>query len=173
MRDADNTMSVSTTEKASGATAAEVADLWGCTTRHVRRLVESGIAVRAGHNRYDARLSTRNYIAHLRQQAAGRGGADANAANARLKAAQAELLELKLKKQRGESLDRDDVRAVWSRIMIGTRNLVLGIPSAFHFEEPSLTPHAKAALERICRDRLEDAALSRGLAFLGPSASAL
>jgi hypothetical protein len=42
---------------------------------------------------------------------------------------------------------------------------VLGIPNAFHFEEPSRT-----ILDRICRDRLEDMAMQRGFAVLARAA---
>jgi hypothetical protein len=45
---------------------AELAELWGVTDRTVRQLAEEGIAVRVGHGRYDADLSTMNYINDLR-----------------------------------------------------------------------------------------------------------
>jgi hypothetical protein len=87
----------------------------------------------------------------------------------RLKAAQAELLELKLQRERGEVLDREDVRRVWASIIVANRAMVLGIPYVFHFEEPSLTTHAKGTVDRICRDRLEDMAMQRGFSVLAPA----
>jgi phage terminase Nu1 subunit (DNA packaging protein) len=141
--------------------------------RRFRQLVQAGVIPRsAPGGSYDLDEVRVAYIRYLREQAAGRVGvdpkADAVAANVRWKAALAELLELRLRKEAGDLLDRNDVGEVWGRIMIGTRNLVLGIPSAFHFEEPSLTPHARKALERICRDRLMDASMGRGFAVLDP-----
>jgi phage terminase Nu1 subunit (DNA packaging protein) len=152
--------------KSRGASADELAKLWRCSARQVRKLAEAGIAVRISRGLFDADQSTSNYVDHLRELAAGRGNPEVAAANARLKAAQAELLELKLQKERDELLDREDVRKVWASIIVANRAMVLGIPNAFHFEEPSLTTHAKGTLDRICRDRLEDMAMQRGFSVL-------
>jgi phage terminase Nu1 subunit (DNA packaging protein) len=151
--------------KDNAVTAAELAWRYDCTTRQVGALAQAGIVVRIGRGRYDERASTRNYIAHLRKQAAGRVGPGADA-NAQYKAVRTRLLELRLKRESGELLDREDVCQNWAQIVLGIRAHVLGIPNAFHFEEPSLTTHAKGTLDRLCRDRLEDMAMQRGFSVL-------
>jgi phage terminase Nu1 subunit (DNA packaging protein) len=55
-----------------GVTSADLAQLWACTSRQVELLAQKGIAVRLGHGRYHAAMSTRNYVCHLREMAAGR-----------------------------------------------------------------------------------------------------
>jgi phage terminase Nu1 subunit (DNA packaging protein) len=120
---------------------------------------------------FDAARSTRNYITELRKQAEGRGGAGVSAANATWKAAQTRLLELRVKKEEGKVIDVDDAREVWSAIVRGTRQMVLGIPGKVAFEVPTLTIHDRGVVERICRDALEDAALCRGFALRNPGGS--
>src|SRR5262245_17532784 len=154
------------------AKLAEAAHHIDLKERRFRQLIQAGVFQRpkAGGS-YDLDEVRVAYIRYLREQAAGRVGAnpktDAVAANVKWRQANTRLLELRLRKEAGDLLDRDDVSDCWRPIMIGTRNLVLGIPAAFAFEEPSLTGHARQTLERICRERLEDAAMSRGFSVLG------
>jgi hypothetical protein len=106
----------------------------------------------------------------LTKQATGRGGAEGVAATAELKRLQAELLQIRLKREQGKYLDADDVRACWTPILIGLRQGVLSLPGRVAFEIPTLTTHDRCVMERIHRDFLEDCALGRGYAVLGPGA---
>jgi phage terminase Nu1 subunit (DNA packaging protein) len=148
------------------ATSGELAELFGCSTRQIEALAQKGIIVRLSRGRYDRDASTTAYIRHLREQAASRAGQDPTidsvTANVLWKQASTELLQVRLAKEAGELVDVEDVKALWDSIMTAVRGQVLGIPGAFAFEEPSLTPYARQTLERICRERLTDAAMDRG-----------
>jgi hypothetical protein len=64
-----NIVSESAEEPAFGIVSGpELAELWACSDRLVRQLADEGIAVRAGHGKYDADQSTRRYIRHLRTE---------------------------------------------------------------------------------------------------------
>jgi phage terminase Nu1 subunit (DNA packaging protein) len=142
--------------------AATLARLWDCGARYVQKLAQQGVAVRVGRGRYNAALSTRNYIRLLREEAAGRGSQEAASANAAFKQTQTELLRLRLERERGEVIAVADAKEVWGAIVRGTRQMILSIPGKFAFETPTLTLHDRSVLERVCRDTLEDAALCRG-----------
>jgi len=148
-----------------GATSEQLAALWDCDTRQIERLARRGIAVRIGRGRYDAPLSTKNYIAHLREQAAGRVGVtgkDAVAANIAFKESQTRLNDQKFKKEAGELIPVEEVRTTWFGIMRTVRQFVLGLHNQIAFEVPTLTAHDRKAITRICREGLEDAAMARG-----------
>jgi phage terminase Nu1 subunit (DNA packaging protein) len=53
-------------------TSDDLSRLFDCSIRQIEMLAKDGIAVRVGRGRYNAPLSTRNYIRHLRASAAGR-----------------------------------------------------------------------------------------------------
>jgi hypothetical protein len=83
--------------------ARTLAKIWEIPAREVRVLGDVGIAVQVEPDRFDIAQSTANYIAHLREQCAGRRGAtDATSeiivsANARLRKTRTELLNLRTK----------------------------------------------------------------------------
>lgn len=162
---------MATTDTDAGVTSATLAQLFDCTVRHVELLAQKGIAVRVGRGRYNAALSTRNYIRHLREQAAARVGQDPEkdgvAANVKFKDASTRLLELRIQKEAGEVLPIGVVRETWGSIMRQVRQFVLGLPGQIGFEVPTLTAHDRRVIERICRDGLEDVALQRGAASGG------
>jgi phage terminase Nu1 subunit (DNA packaging protein) len=151
---------------APGVDSGALAQLFDCTTRQIELLAKRGICVKLGHGRYNAPASIRNYIRHLREQAASRAGIDASTdtagANVKLKETNTKLLQLRYDKQANNLIEVQIVRDGWGRIMRAVRQLVLGLPGKIAFEVPTLTLHDRAAIERICRDDLEDAALDRG-----------
>lgn len=154
-------------EKPSGATSADLAQLFDCTERQVELLAQKGIVVRIARGRYNAALSTRNYIRHLREQAAARvgqePGQDGVAANVKYKDASTRLLELRIRKEAGELVPVGAVRETWGSIVRQIRQFVLGLPGQIAFEVPTLTAHDRKVIERLCRDGLEDVAMARGL----------
>ena len=155
-----------TRSKAVGASSAELAQLFDCSARQVENLARDGIAVRLGRGRYNAALSTRNYVRHLRDQAGGRLGFNAKVdpvvANVRLRTAQAELTELKIKQEQGELIPVEEVRTTWAAIMRTVRQFVMALPNQIAFEVPTLTVHDRKAIDRLCREGLEDCAMARG-----------
>jgi hypothetical protein len=143
--------------------------------RRFRQLIEAGVFKRpkrpSDWNLDKVRVE---YIRHLREQAASRVGSnpkrDPVGANVAWREANTRLVDLRYQKESGEVFTRKQVTDMWQHIMLGTRSLVLRIPSDFHFREPALTPHSRQVLEQIVRDCLEDAAMGRGLVVLGPDA---
>lgn len=150
-----------------GATSAQLAELFDCTTRQIELWAQEKIVVRVSRGSYDARRSTTNLVRHLREQAAGRAGLDPSSDTAAAKAekdkAQTRLTDLRYRKLAGEVVDVAAARDAWGRVMRYLRGFVLGLPGKIHAAVPTLSPHDKKAIERICREGLQDAALGRGL----------
>jgi len=163
-------MAVKPAMSPAGALSSDLAQLFDCTSRQVELLAQRGIVIRVGRGRYNAPLSTRNYIRHLREQAAARVGHDPEkdgvAANVKYKDASTRLLELRIDKEAGALLLAEDVRTAWGAIIRQVRQFVLGLPGQMAFELPSLTPHDRKTIERICRDGLDDVAMARGWRWL-------
>src|SRR4029077_1733302 len=125
-------------------TAAKLADLFGVTTRTIRNLTKRGIITRAGRN-YALTASVRGYCEHLRKLATGRGGdtaiASAPAERARLARAQAELIETKGRRLRGELVDAAEVESAWSGVLRSVRAGMLAVPSRCAQHLPHLTAY--------------------------------
>jgi phage terminase Nu1 subunit (DNA packaging protein) len=140
--------------------------LFDCSARQIQKLAKRGIAVRIASGRFDEKASVRNYVRHLREQAAGRVGqdpaADGVAASVAWKEANTELVRLRLQKEAGQVVGIEEVREIWGRIARGLRQFVLALPGKIAFEVPTLSAFDRGVIERICRDELEDAALARG-----------
>lgn len=151
---------------AQGAASSTLAQLFDCTTRQVELLANKGICIRVGRGRYNLPASTRNYIRHLREQAAARVGHDPEkdgvAANVKYKDASTRLLEMRIQREAGELISVEDGRALWGSIIRQFRQMVLGLPGKMAFEIPTLTGHDRKIMERICHDGLEDVAAGRG-----------
>jgi phage terminase Nu1 subunit (DNA packaging protein) len=143
-----------------------LASLFDCTPRQVELLAQRGIVVRVARGRYDLAKSTRNYIKHLREQAAARVGQDpdkdAVGANVKYKDASTRLLEMRLQKEAGQLIDVDEARSLWGGIIRQVRQAVLGVPGKIAFELPTISPHDRKVMDRICRDTLDDVAMGRG-----------
>jgi terminase small subunit / prophage DNA-packing protein len=151
--------------------ARELAQLFGCTDRAVRLLVDRGAVVRVSRGRYRLVESVRRTIEHYREVAAGRGGAegmlDLSTERARLAKAQTEQVELKNAASRGELAPLADYREAWTGILRGVRQFVLSLPGRIAFEVSVLTAGDRVVIERICNDGLADASLGRGFDVAG------
>jgi len=161
---------------AEGATSSQLAELFDCTVRQVEIYAKDKIVVRKGRGRYDAAMSTRNLVRHLRQQAAGRAGVDpeTDTASANRERAQEQTLLTRTKRLllEGKTADVTEVRRVWSAVIVGFRQMVLGLPGTINAVVPTLTVHDRRQIEAACRDLLKDSALGRGFDF-GPPAEGL
>lgn len=154
-----------TTKDPAGATLAELAHLLACDVSLIDGLVKKNIAVRITRGRYDATETVRNYVKHLREQAAGRVGVtglDAVAAGIALKEAQTRRINQQHDIDAGLHLPVESIRSTWGGIMRSVRQFVLGLANAIAFELPHLTVHDRKVILRLCRDGLADAAMARG-----------
>src|SRR5215204_927230 len=110
-------------------TTADLAAFLGISARAVAGLGQRGIAVKAGPGRWRLRESVARYCDDLRRQAKGKGGEGAAAERGRLAAAQADLVALKVARQRGELLDAKAVEAEWTDVLRTVRSGLLAVPS--------------------------------------------
>jgi phage terminase Nu1 subunit (DNA packaging protein) len=113
-----------------------------------------GIAIKAGPGRWRLKESVARYCDDLRRQAKGKGGEAAASERGRLASAQADLVALRVARQRGELLDAGEVEREWSDILRTVRSGVLAVPARL----TQLGPQDRAAL---------DAELRRALTALG------
>jgi phage terminase Nu1 subunit (DNA packaging protein) len=91
--------------------AATLGAFLGISARAVADLGKRGIAVRAGPGRWRLRESVARYCDDLRRPAKGNGGEAASASAVGFAAAQADLVALRVARQRDELLDARDVEA--------------------------------------------------------------
>ena len=138
-------------------TTAALANSLGVSDRTIRDLAKRGIVVRSWPG-FALAGSVRGYCEHLRKLATGRGGepaiASATADRARLARAQAELVETKGKKLRGELVDAAEVEAEWSGVLRTVRAGMLAVPSRAAARLPHLTPHDIAEIDLEIREAL-------------------
>jgi phage terminase Nu1 subunit (DNA packaging protein) len=139
-------------------TAAELGEFIGISARAVADLGKRGIAVKAGPGRWRLRESVSRYCDDLRRQAKGKGGESAAVERGRLAAAQADLVALRVARQRGELLDAGEVEAEWSDVLRVLRTGLLAIPSRVGARLPDLTPAHVEAIDAEVRAALTDVA---------------
>jgi len=144
-------------------TAAELGEFLGLSSRAIRSLADEGHVVRAPEKaRYRLAESVRTYCAHIREIAAGRGGASGvstlTAERARLAREQADAAAIKNAAARGEMIPASKVTAEWRGILTGVRARVLAIPSRIRAKLPQMTRAEVEIIEREVRDALTEAA---------------
>lgn len=118
-----------------------------------------GIITRDADGKYNLRTVLKEYLGHLRNKAAGRGGSGAEAA-VRLKIAQAEKVELQNAEARGELIPASKVESEWSAILATVRAAMLAVPSRVQSRLGTLTAHdveelateIRAALQEVAND---------------------
>jgi phage terminase Nu1 subunit (DNA packaging protein) len=121
---------------------------------HAHRVLPGDAPGRGAHER------VQRYCAHPRDLATGRGGesaiASATAERARLARAQADLVETKGKKLRGELVDTAEVEAEWSGVLRTVRAGVLAVPLRCAQRLPHLTPHDVIEIDTEVREALTE-----------------
>lgn len=115
------------------ATVAEAADHLFLSERRFYELLDQGVVDRAGPGAYDLDVVREQYLEHIRGVAAGRtsgeDGLDLTAERARLAKEQADALEMKNARERGELLPRDDVHLSVTEAFTRVRAKLLALPS--------------------------------------------
>lgn len=133
----------------------DLEDFFGVSAETVSVLTKKGVIVRLARGSYALRASTRAYVAHLREQAAGRaasddedGPPDLARERALLARAQREGQVMKNAILRGELLPIDDVEAVIGGVLDAVRARLLSLPSRLAADAVGLKslPQAKSAL---------------------------
>lgn len=146
------------------SSAAELAPLFGVSTRTIRDYDERDILVRVDKKKkgqFETLPSLHAYIAHLREQAAGRATsngrnlADEKAEDVRISR---EIKEMKLAEMRRESVPLAELTESWTAFAAVVKASILSLPSKARTVIPHLTAHDGASLRTLCRDLLEDMA---------------
>lgn len=94
--------------------------------------------------------------------AAGRDLASIATSTERLKAAQADIAELKRDEARGVLITASSVRAEWTDLLSQVRTKLLGIPSKVRHAIPTLSATDVVVIENLIRDALEDLVAAEG-----------
>ncbi len=118
---------------------ADLVDFFGVSDQTIANLTAKGVLVRLSRGRYHLRASTRAYIAHLREQAAGRAASDADGASnlspdlvrerALLARVQREGHAMKNAVFRGELLSAEDAQAAIDAVIAASKAKLLGLPT--------------------------------------------
>jgi phage terminase Nu1 subunit (DNA packaging protein) len=113
-------------------TGPDLGELFGVSVQTIAELAKKGIVIRLKKGVYDRDQSTRNYIGHLRQTAAGRGGKDKVESLAeertRLASEQADNMALKNAALRNEVVPLAEVKQTWSQWASEVRAAFLALP---------------------------------------------
>ncbi len=140
------------------ATQAECAEWLDISERRFRELLDEGVLTRADKGAYDHRAVVHQYIRHLREVAAGRGGATAQAVkadeDARLAKARADLAEMELAEKRGELVPVDQIGDALNSAVQIMRTRVLAIPTK---AAPRVGAKDVAAAEGVIRAEVVEA----------------
>lgn len=139
--------------------APELASLFSATVQTITKLAREGIVVRTSRGKYDREKSITNYVCHLRDTAAGRGGASAveslSDERARLAKEQADHAALKNAQLRGELVPKSDVLATWSSMASDIRAGMLAVPSRVQQRLAGLTTVDVETIDAEIREALK------------------
>jgi phage terminase Nu1 subunit (DNA packaging protein) len=139
--------------------AGALADLFGLNIRTVQALSAKGVLVKIAHGRYDERASIKSYVAHLREQAAGRMGTDPTgpdivSASATLKTEQAALARTRRMILEGSLIDVSRILPAWQRTARAIRQACLAIPSRCRSRLPHWSAFDAGIVEEEIREVL-------------------
>ncbi|WP_342361394.1 hypothetical protein [Terrarubrum flagellatum] len=142
--------------------ATQFAAIAGINVRNTRQLAQSGVLVRAAEKgKFKTQASIRAYLEHLRAQAAGRLGTGKlilTDERARLAKEQADKQAIENAKLRAELYSEKEVAAGWTAIARAFKSAVLSLPSKTRAQLPHMTAEDAVAMDRLCRELLEDLA---------------
>lgn len=130
----------------------------GLSTRRIREYVAEGVLVRSG-KQFDEDACVAAYAEHMRRAAVGKRGAGKSAGGEerrRLAAAQADVLELKLARERGSLVDAGEAAAALASIVLKTRDAILRVPDRLAAQMPHLSRTDVEAIDRALRQALTE-----------------
>lgn len=137
-----------------------LAEWLGISTQAVNKHAREGVLRRNEAGRYDLKANVRAYCRHVREVAAGRGGAEQlnlTAERARLAREQADSYELKNAVTRGELVDVAEAERAWSDTLRTIRSCMLAVPSRVRQRLGHLTIADIEVIDREVRDALMEA----------------
>lgn len=136
-------------------------DLLGISQPMLSELRKRRIAVHHGRDAWNLEETVRNYCAHLRGTASGRGGeehvASLTAERARLAREQADGQALKNAAARGDLVAAAEVARAWSDMLRQVRSRILAVPSRLR-QALTLDTVEVEAIDRELREALTELA---------------
>lgn len=147
---------------------AELAAFLDVTPSTIGDLAAKGRVVRIGRGKYDLKASTRAYVGHLREAAAGRAATneELRAEKIRLTAAQADMAEMTKAERALTMVDVREFENRWSDEMSRLRQAFLSLSTKISAALPGLTRHEVVVVDETVRLLLER--LSEGAADSSP-----
>jgi hypothetical protein len=139
--------------------ALALAEMLDCDERTVRKYAQMGIAKRTARDRYALFESIAGVVEHFRGLASQHGTAEAMRANAALKDAQRRLVDFRYEQLNSQLISLAEIKAMWGDLVQATEWLFLALPGRAKLAFPHLTGDQQAALERLSRDLLSEAAI--------------
>lgn len=135
-------------------------DLLGVSSETIRKLAAKDVVVRVARGRFALRESLKRYAESLRETAAGRGGDDDQAIQARenalLARSRREAQDLKNEQTRGELVSVSEVRTTWASEWLAIRNTLLSVPGRVSTRLPHLTRHDLNEIDHAIRKVLSE-----------------
>jgi len=141
------------TEAVSNADLAAYLDV---TPSTIGDLAAKGRVVRTGRGKYDLKASTRAYIGHLREAAAGRVATneELRAEKIRLTAAQADMAEMTKAERALTMVDVREFEDRWASEIVKLRAQLLTVSGKVAMALPQLTPHEVREIDRVVRNAM-------------------
>lgn len=143
--------------------ATQLGALLGLGVRRIRELAEGGTIPRARGGRYPVAAAVQGYVSRLREQAAGRLGADGEGLDlaterALLARSQRAAVELRLARDRGDLVDAGAVRLAYSAMVRAASSRLRGVPTTAKARIPTLTVRDVEILEDLLAEALTELA---------------
>jgi phage terminase Nu1 subunit (DNA packaging protein) len=149
------------TSSVDAVTTRVLSEWLGITVQAVNKHGREGVLPRNEAGCYDLKASVHAYCAHIREVAAGRGGAqqlNLTAERARLAREQADSYELKNAVTRGELVEVAEAERAWSDTLRTVRSCMLAVPSRVRQRLGHLTVADIEAVDFEVRNALTEAA---------------
>lgn len=136
---------------------AELAAFLDVTTGTIGDLAAKGRVVRIGRGKFDLKASTRTYIGHLRNAAAGRPATseDLRAEKIRLTAAQADMAEMTKAERAEVMVSVKEFEDAWDHEILVLRQGLLGLADKIAMAHPHFTRHEVGTIDATIRLMLE------------------
>lgn len=130
------------------------------TPTTVAALAAKGRVVRVARGQYDLQASTRAYISHLRQVAAGRPSQndELKAEKKRFATAQADLKEMERDAKAEVMVDVQEFSDAWDREIFMLRQRVLGMADKIAEAHPHFTRHEVLSIDGVIRAEMDQVA---------------
>lgn len=127
------------------------------TPSTIANLAAKGHVVRVGRGKYDLQASTRAYIGHLRESAAGRLGTneELRAEKIRLTAAQADRAEMERDAEAEVMVNVKEFETRWANEMVVIRQGLLGLAAKIAEANPHFTRHEILSIDSTIRAMME------------------